>query len=224
MNPTELQSHAKTREVKINPNVIREHPRWIPKPSVAPSNVPSTPSSSTVQTIFGQNVGPGGPYTPLSISDPGDLWGNTPKFAKEMLSTSFVGWYWGMYLLWKLIGLDFAPALFLALICLATICLGTGFYKSWRLTQTTYKPQNPGVGNQIASQPTVARQVSGIKPTPQSITTDDPIIGNRSLHIYHLSECVWVSHILDKNKTPFMSQHDAVLAGYKACRVCLPSA
>ncbi len=224
MNEAELQNHAKTREVKINPDINRAHPRWIPKPRVEPSNIPSTPSSSSFQTIFARSPGATGPFIPGAIQDPTAIWTNAPKFAREMLSTSFVAWYWVMYLFWKIVGLDFFPALVFAVLGLAAICFGTGLYRSWRLAEATLSALKKTPGKLASSTLSVSNHASVIKQTPQSITTDDPIIGNRSLHIYHLSECVWVSHILDKNKTPFMSHHDAAVAGYKPCRVCLPAA
>lgn len=49
-----------------------------------------------------------------------------------------------------------------------------------------------------------------------------PVIGNRSLAIYHLPHCSWVAKIARQNRVEFDSPAPAQSAGFRPCRVCKP--
>ena len=219
MTSVELESRRKTRELKVDPQLRREHPRWIPKEKHPSPSVPSTPASGTVTTIFGAPLAPPSPYGLPGIKDPKAIWTNTPKFARNMLGKTFLWWYWGIYLFLKIFGLDLIPAFLMAIASVLIFCLGWGFVKARQLAKDAAKAAAaPKVLPTTSVRPPVLPKM-----TPASITSADPIIGNRALNIYHLTNCEWVNRIVNKNRITFRSAFEATSAGYKPCRICSPS-
>ena len=88
-------------------------------------SVPSTPSSATVQTLFG-----GTPAATAVVRDPSDVLGNTIFFSKEFVRKYFLIWYWAAYILLKFIGFDFLVSLFAAMVCLTIGCLTFGLVRA----------------------------------------------------------------------------------------------
>jgi len=220
MSSVELESRAKTREIKVDPESRRDHPRWISKKNQPSSSVPSSPTSSTVTTIFGAPVTPPPPYGLAGITDPKAVWKNTPKYAREMLGKTFLWWYWGIYLFLKIFGLDLIPAFLFAIVSVLLFCFTLGFVKARELAR---KAGASGTNNLPAA--SVSRPTLPItkQRAPVSITSADPIIGNTALNIYHLTNCEWVSRIVNKNRVTFRSGLEAASAGYKPCRICSPN-
>lgn len=214
--PANLQSRAKTRELRIDPELHRQHPRWIPRrqPVDTPST-PTTPPSSTVQTLFG-----GSPASSLAanITDPMAIGENAFKFAKELLSKTFLGWYWLFYILLQILDLNFIVSFALALATLGLICLTYGLVRAQKIAR------DAKLAKSLASQaPTPAQTTfTAPRPAPVSITAtaNGPIVGNSALNIYHRTDCDWVKQILNKNRVGFSSAYEASTAGYKACQVC----
>jgi hypothetical protein len=220
MSSVELESQAKTREIKVDPELRRDHPRWIKKKNQPSSSVPSSPTSSTVTTIFGAPVTPPPPYGLAGITDPKAVWKNTPKYAREMLGKTFLWWYWGIYLFLKIFGLDLIPAFLFAVVSVLLFCFALGFVKARELAR---KAQAPGAKNlPVGSVSGPALPITKQR-APVSITSADPIIGNTALNIYHLTHCEWVSRIVNKNRVTFRSALEAASAGYKPCRICSPN-
>ncbi|HEV7890509.1 MAG TPA: Ada metal-binding domain-containing protein [Pyrinomonadaceae bacterium] len=58
--------------------------------------------------------------------------------------------------------------------------------------------------------------------TPAPSASLRPVIGNRSLGIYHLPDCEWVDKIARQNRVEFDSPAPAQNAGFCPCRVCKP--
>ena len=224
MSPIELESHVKTRETKFDPRLRQDHPRWIPKREPKPS-FPTTPASTTFQTIFGAPAPQASPYGLPGVTDPTAVWKNTPRFATDMLGKTFIWWYWGIYVFLKILGLDFIPAFALALFAVAIFCLTLGFIRSQQIARAALQSA-PAKGNPLSISNNPSQVGSIATPAafkkPLSITTADPIIGNTALSIYHLTNCEWVNRILSKNRITFTSSSEASLAGYKPCRVCSP--
>jgi len=224
MTEIELEAHTQTREVQVSHEVNREHPRWIPKPTAPQASVPTTPGSTTVQSIFAGPIPPNLPYGASNVADPLAVWTNTPKFAKELLGRTFIWWYWGFYVFLKIIGLDFIPALLLAVLAVLTSCLAWGLVKAQLVARAAIKANTAPNPSSLLS-PSATTSVNTL-PTPshvpRSITSTDPIIGNTALNIYHLTDCEWVGQIPNKNRASFTSSREASLAGYKPCRVCGP--
>jgi hypothetical protein len=223
LSELELEGAVKTRESQTGTPATREHPRWIPKAAAAKTNVPSTPGSSTVQSIFAGPVLSPQPFGLPAVADPMDVWRNTPKFAKEFMTKTFIWWYWGIYIFLKIFGLDFIPALLLAIFTVVTSCAILGFVRAQQVKKAALQAAiSPPL---VTAQPQVATSLANPtlpKRVPLSITANDPLIGNAALSIYHLTDCEWVKQILNKNRVTFMSPYEAATAGYKPCQVCSP--
>jgi hypothetical protein len=58
--------------------------------------------------------------------------------------------------------------------------------------------------------------------TPAAASAPRPVVGNRSLGIYHLPGCGWVTKIARHNRVEFDSPAPAQNAGFRPCRVCKP--
>ena len=226
--PVEIEAHTKTREVRVDPSVPREHPRWIPGSAKSKySFVPATPPSSTVQTLFGGPAAPTRASQISKISDPFAVWKNTPVFAREMLGRTFILWYWGLYLFLNLFGLNFLSSLAIGLLIAGIGCLIYGFVRSQQAARAALHAQISSANP--AGQVSPSRHVSAAPPgpvflqPPLSVTHMAPIVGNAALSIYHLPGCDWVKQTLTRNLITFSSTLDASRAGYKPCKVCLPT-
>src|SRR6185295_15620786 len=90
MSQIELEGKVKTRESITRAPLTREHPRWIPKAAADKANVPSTPGSTTVQSIVAGPITPAPPFELPSVKDPTEIWQNTPKFAKVFITKTFI--------------------------------------------------------------------------------------------------------------------------------------
>jgi predicted Ser/Thr protein kinase len=223
--PADLDAKTKTREVAAPPPDGRTI-RWIPwqDKNRSSTTVPSTPASSTVQTLFG-----GSPASPVIIKDPQDVLRNTFIFSKEFLRRYFLAWYWGAYLLLKFMGFSFALSLFVGLFCMAIACLTFGVVKaieeSRRPSRSTLPPwQQPPLS---APPPDPQKLTWNVQPPPPpstspAISASDPFVGNMVLGIFHLEKCHWVDRISLKNRVGFTSIADAQSHGFKPCRICSP--
>jgi hypothetical protein len=219
-----LEAPVKTRESKVQQPIGREHPRWIPKSRSAPY-APASLKSSTVQTLFGAAAPSPAPFGVPGITDPKAVWSNTPKFARHMLTGTFIWWYWGIYIFLKIFGLDLVPAFLFGLISIFMVCLIGGFFRAQQIARRASITATPKQAISSASAQVSAPVHSTQAPrrVPASITTKDPLIGNTALNIYHLTDCEWVKQIVSKNRITFASSSEAAAAGYKACRVCSPA-
>ena len=223
MSEIDLEAEVKTRESKVQLPNTREHPRWIPK-STSARYAPASPNSNTVQTLFGAAAPSPAPFGLPGITDPKAIWSNTPKFAKHMLTRTFLWWYWGMYIFLKIFGLDLVPALLFGFISVFMVCLIAGFIRAQQIARRAYISATPKQAiSSTASQVGAPLHTQTPRRAPAGITTNDPLIGNTALNIYHLTDCEWVRQIVSKNRVTFASSSEASSAGYKACRVCSPA-
>jgi hypothetical protein len=222
--PLDLELKAKTREVALSPAALAHREvRWRPWQARRPAtNVPATPPTDTVQTIFS---GPAmTPSTAATIKDPTKIWRNTPTFAKDLLTKNFLWWYWGIYLCLLFLGIDFFYAILIGLFMITAVALTYGFIQAQRLANAPLPPLS--LSNQSLSAHPSATLVTGngggaVPMLPASAVLE-PVIGNRALNIYHAADCAWVERISARNRVGFHSQAEAVHDGYKACRICLP--
>jgi hypothetical protein len=222
--PVNLESRTKTREAKIAVSQRAQDPRWIPRQRSDAAAIPSSPQTATYQTLFGARVR----SSVSNLKDPTAVWKNTPIFAKEMLGATFVWWYWGVYFLLTLFGFEFLPAFGLALSLLAVVSLIYGFVRARQVAQSA---RLKAAVQATAAPLTLLKQQANPppplpgnhRPVPSSVTANDPLVGNASLSIYHIADCDWVKHILNKNRITFSSAAEALSAGYKPCRVCSPT-
>ena len=222
--PADLDAKTKTREVATLPPDSRTI-RWIPwqDKSRAATTVPSTPPSSTVQTLFG-----GAPLSPIIVKDPQDIFRNTFTFSKEFLRRYFLAWYWGAYLLLNFVGFSFALSLFVGLFCLGIACLTFGVVKAIEESRKPSRSNLPPWQQPVISGPPPDPQklTWNVQPPPPStspaITASDPFVGNLVLGIFHLENCHWVDRISLKNRVGFTSIAEAQYHGFKPCRICSP--
>jgi hypothetical protein len=136
------------------------------------------------------------------------------------LGKTFLWWYWGIYLFLKIFGLDLIPAFLFAVVSVLLFCFTLGFVRARELAR---KSGASGTKNLPAGSVSVPALPIPKQRTPVSITSADPIIGNTALNIYHLTNCEWVSRIVNKNRITFRSGLEAASAGYKPCRICSPN-
>ena len=222
--PVDIDATTKTREViQTETPFERKTARWIPwqDRSRGPS-VPSTPSSATVQTLFG-----GAPPPEVVIRDPSDVLQNTILFSKDFYRRYFIIWYWAAYILLSFLGFDFFLALFAAFVCLSIGCITFGLVRSidealkakrgrlssgWQPSPVTIAPPLQSVPNPRVNVPTALSNTSA----------SDPFVGNLVLGIYHLEKCDWVDRISTKNRVGFSTVSEAVSHGFKPCRICFP--
>ena len=224
--PADIDARTKTREVvRTQPPLEPKAPRWSPwhERSRGPS-VPSTPSSATVQTIFG-----GAPPAAATVQDPNDVLGNTIFYSKEFVRKYFLIWYWATYILLDFIGFDFLVSLFIALVCLSIGSLTFGLVRSIdegmkarkaRLSAGWYQTVvGPTQGSPSSWHPMVSL------PPPSARTgSSEPFVGNLVLGIYHVENCDWVERISSRNRVGFSTSSEAISHGFKPCRVCSPVA
>jgi predicted Ser/Thr protein kinase len=227
--PVDLEATTKTREVVPTESPLARTARWIPWQDKRRANsVPSTPSSATVQTLFG------GTPPSLSVQDPSDVAGNVIFFSKEFLRRYFLVWYWATYVVINFIGFDFLVSTIIALLCMVIACLTVGLFRAIDEALKANSKLIPG--SQPA--PTWPARSSVPPPTPpsdswsphvslpvmSSTSGSEPLVGNLVLGIYHLKDCDWVNRISVKNRVGFATSFEAVSHGFKPCRICGPAA
>jgi len=224
--PADIEATTKTREVvRTQPPLEPKAPRWTPwHERSRGSSVPSTPSSATVQTIFG-----GAPPAPATVRDPNDVVGNTIFYSKEFVRKYFLIWYWATYILLDFIGFDFLVAMFIAFVCLTIGSLTFGLVRAIDDGMKARRARLSGGWQQ----PAVAAPVRGTSswhpmvslPTPSARTgSAEPFVGNLVLGIYHVENCDWVERISSRNRVGFSTASEAISHGFKPCRVCSPAA
>ena len=221
--PADLDAKTKTREVLTTQPLDRKTARWIPwqERSRGPT-LPSTPSSSTVQTLFS-----GAPAAAL-VRDPTDVLGNTVFYSKEFLRKYFLIWYWAAYILLDFLGFDFLVTLFVALVCLSIGCLTFGLVRSVDERVKAKRAKLNPAWQPLAVGPPQPAQTSWNPPvslpSPLANTgSSDPFVGNLVLGIYHLEKCDWVKRISTKNRVGFSTASEALSHGFKPCRICSPA-
>jgi hypothetical protein len=178
--------------------------------------------------------------------DPADLRGNTFYFAKSAFGDSY-GYIWWIPLhnfllryVWAALGAEGFAGMMLTLLALLLILLFYGIFRAVYYAETattTALPAGgapaPGVGPAAPATlfaapvpappptPLFAPNATGAPPPPGAVAAR-PVIGNRSLGIYHLPDCDWAARVAARQRTDFDSPTSALAAGYRPCRVCKP--
>jgi len=233
--PAEVSIAGRTREV-----VRAELPPTAKQPEWRPARerlTPTTFSSNTVQTLFSAAPINTPAAPPL---DPADIWGNTRRYARELRGKSGVEWWWwgGVVLVNILVPEVFGPTVFFVL-CIFTLlfvaaCLTYGYLHALRDAETasganqlpggttsvfTAARNNRLLANQFASPPPL---FAANRPASAVNTVGAPVVGNRSLSIYHQPQCAWADKITAQHRANFDTPAAAQAAGYRPCRVCTP--
>jgi Metal binding domain of Ada len=242
--PLDLEVVGKTREVprvEAPPQPVPVRQRGRATPAQRPRQVPSTPGSASVQSLFSAPLsGQASTATaPVVQRDPTQVGRNTFVHAGALLGRTFLWWYWGLYLVLKTLGLDVFYCVLVTIVTLATVCLSYGLSRALKEARAA-APGGPTAPALSTSPPAPAYLPSWYNKTgspplppasfppgpfassPPTASVLDSIIGSRTLGIYHLPSCAWVPRISRSNQVGFTSTTEAVLAGYHPCRVCLP--
>src|SRR6185369_2617785 len=126
--PVDLEATTKTREV-IRTDALADNrsARWMPwQEKEKQRATPTSPSSDSVQTIFG----PGIPPRAVVGRNPDAIGRNSLHFAKEFFRGHFFWWYWGVYVLFQFGGLTAGASLLATILCVTAACLIYGLYRA----------------------------------------------------------------------------------------------
>ncbi|MET0646317.1 MAG: Ada metal-binding domain-containing protein [Pyrinomonadaceae bacterium] len=242
--PADVEVRTRTREVARRPAPLPtdvDDRLWPPKTW---RETPASPSSATVQGLF--NTPGAGGLAPVAPRDPADLRGNTFYFAKSAFGDSY-GYIWWIPLhnfllryVWAAMGAEGFAGLMLTLVTLCVLLLFYGLFRAvyYAETATTVLPAGgaptPGIGPARAAAnipaappppPLFAPNAPASQPMPAtraSSAAARPVVGNRSLGIYHLPDCDWAARVPARQRADFDSPASAHAAGYRPCRVCKP--
>lgn len=228
--PADIDATTKTREViRTEPALAARRGRWTPwQEKQRGSAVPQTPSSPTVQTLFGATAA-----AAATARDPSDVLGNTLFYSKEFLRKYFLIWYWAAYMLLTFLGFDFLVSMFTALVFLSIGCLTFGLARAVDEALKAKKAKLNAKWHQstFGVPPPVVQQSLPPSWNPQaslptavvSAGSTDPFVGNLVLGIYHVGHCDWVNRISTKNRVGFSTASEAISHGFKPCRICSPA-
>lgn len=244
--PADVEVRTRTREVARAPAPRSTAGDYWPA-SKTWREAPTTPASATVQGLFNSQ---GGAQTQLTPRDPADLRGNTFYFAKSAFGDSY-GYIWWIPLhnfllryVWAAFGAEGFAGMMLTLIALCVLLLFYGLFRAVYYAETATTTALPAGG---AAAPAVSPAPGGMTlfgkpapppppslfgpnakgstlattPTPAAVAAH-PVVGNRSLGIYHLPDCDWALRVPARQRTDFDSPTAAAAAGYRPCRICKP--
>jgi hypothetical protein len=239
--PADVEVRTRTREVARAPQVVRGDTYW-PAPKTR-RQTPATPESAAVQGLFNAT---GGAPAQVASRDPADLWGNTLYFAKSAFGDSY-GYIWWIPLhnfllryVWAALGAEGFAGMMLTLLVLFLLLLFYGIFRAvyYAETATTALPAGgtpvPGISPATTlfagaapatpPQPLFAPNagVAANAAAQPAAVAANPVVGNRSLGIYHLPGCDWAARVAARQRADFDSPDSALAAGYRPCRVCKP--
>lgn len=194
----------------------------------ARSNVPSTPGTPHMQTLFGTTPTSAvatrfDPFTaPLDSSQ---LLPATFHYAKDAARQG-VAFVW--LLIWvgtgffRLLGASTALSWMLAALTFIIPCLIYGFHRAYgKLASGTPQPALLGAnlsgGRNLSYGAATTNALSALHNNTARV-----VVGSRTQSIYHLDSCVWAARIAARNRIAFATEQEAHAAGYQACKVCLP--
>ena len=225
--PADLETTTKTREVaRAEAPAESRTARWLPwQEKTKERPVPTTPSSTAVQSVF--SAAPAGSLpTPR---DPNKVVKNTFYHAKKFFRRYFLIWYWAAYIFFQFSGLGFALGFVVATFTVPLCALIWGAHRAIRefeaarLKQVSTSAAAPAPLPSPKRGPLSWQTVTHVYPLPAPAKPPQPIVGNRVLGIFHLEDCDWVEQISAANLVTFASSSEAASHGYKACRICSPA-
>jgi hypothetical protein len=134
---------------------------------------------------------------------------------------------------WAAFGAEGFAGMMLTLVALLVLLLFYGLFRAVYYAEkaTTALPAGgapvPGIGPASPSAtlfaapppPLFAPNATG---APPAAVAARPLVGNRSLGIYHLPDCDWAARVPARQRADFDSPTSALAAGYRPCRVCKP--
>ncbi|HEV7858307.1 MAG TPA: lipopolysaccharide core heptose(II) kinase RfaY [Pyrinomonadaceae bacterium] len=236
--PLDLEITERTREApRVDaPHPDSPYPTWTPWQAQRARPVPVTPGSVAVQSVFSGTGILQPAQTQRGVStDPTQVGRNALRYARELLGRTFLWWYWGLYFLLKILGMEYLYSLILTFFLVGMASLAYGFVRATQEAQDASASTLPFTNPNPYLPPTNATPSfntgqyfplpSDGQPAdalPTAATALNQIIGNSVLSIYHLPDCDWVAHISKNSRVDFDTVVEAVNAGYRPCRVCQP--
>ncbi len=240
MNETEdtddvwLAVEGRTREasrVEIPSSVLVKDFTTVPPQGRAQSrNMPSTPASLGVQSVFSGAASQTVAAVPDPFAaplDPSQLLPATLHYAKHAARQG-VAFVW--LLIWvgtgffRLLGASSLTAWLLAALTFIIPCLIYGFHRAYKKLGRHY--QNPLVAANLQAFRSLNLPVGAATTNALSSlhnnTAHKVVVGSRTQSIYHLDSCSWAARIATRNRIAFASEAEALAAGYQRCKVCLP--
>ncbi|MFL6333208.1 MAG: Ada metal-binding domain-containing protein [Pyrinomonadaceae bacterium] len=245
--PADVEVRTRTREVARAPVPRGRGIETYWPGSKTWRETPASPASATVQGLF--NTQGASVPAPNAPRDPADLRGNTFYFAKSAFGDSY-GYIWWIPLhnfllryVWAAFGAEGFGGMLLTLMALFVLLLFYGLFRAvyYAETATPALPGGgthaPGVGPASVAgalfarpahatpppPPLFAPHAKGAPPAPKAAKPSaHPVVGNRSLGIYHLPDCDWAARVPARQRADFDSPTSALGAGYRPCRVCKP--
>jgi hypothetical protein len=237
--PADIEVSGRTREVaRDSVPRLEEERLWPPKPW---RSAPTTPASASVRSIFNA---PPARASQVAPRDPADIRGNTAYYAKNLLGQSY-GYVWwillhnfildglwtGLGVTWPFVGMFLSFALMSTLFVFYGLCraiydaeTATPVTPSAGVTAPTRQRLSATFNHSTANPPALfaAAHSPAAAQSPTVAASLRPVVGNRSLGIYHLPDCNWAAKITLSQRTAFDSSAAAQSAGYRPCRVCAP--
>lgn len=212
--------------------------------------MPASPGSATVQSVFSGAQPPLYPPTLYTPADPSDIGTNALFYSKKLVKQLLPYWWMVFFLrwfalgFWELFGVPEGAGFILTLMLFVATVLSYGLARAIKESRAAARRLSPSSGaaagalpagapNQLPfwlwTSPTPSAQsvpvpMPAAPPTPPPVaaTIHAPIIGQRTLGIYHLRDCEWVHQISRQNCVGFNSAAAAQSAGYHPCQVCTP--
>jgi hypothetical protein len=243
--PANVEVRTRTREVARAPAPRRAGGETYWPASKTWRETPTTPASSTVQGLFNTSgVAP----AKVAPRDPADLLGNTVYFARSAFGDSY-GYIWWIPLhnfllryIWAAVGAEGFTGMMLTLVALFVLLIFYGLFRAAYYAETAVPAlpaggtPTPGLGPTPVAPtlfaksapppppPLFAAKATGAPPASKPLTAAAarPVVGNRSLGIYHLPDCDWAARVPARQRADFDSPNTAHAAGYRPCRVCKP--
>jgi serine/threonine protein kinase len=235
--PVGMEVQERTREATdyaVEPVAYRN--LWTPEETQATATVAS--STGAVPSITNTAAMPVSNQSPRN---PLDIRANTFWYARDLADRSYI-YIWGLFLyrwfyaIFESLGVGFVVAALLTVLLPVGGFLGYGFVRAildWSLASDDPQLDSfgaPGVLSILQSAPPPPPRTHAAlnSPPPRraatlSLKANAPaVIGNSSLKIYHLPDCIWVKKISPQHSLQFASPSLADAEGYRPCKVCAP--
>jgi len=250
--PADVEVRTRTREVARAPQVARGATNWpAPKPRRETPATPESASVQGLFNTSGAASVQVAPRDPADLwgntfhfakSAFGDSYGYIWWIPLHNFLLRYV---------WAALGAEGFAGMMLTLIVLFLLLLFYGIFRAVYYAETTTTalpaggaPAPPGLGPARAAahlpasappppplfanppapaaQPNPARKYTTPDLLGQTAAAARPVVGNRSLGIYHLPDCEWAARLHARQRADFDSPTSALAAGYRPCRVCKP--
>lgn len=250
--PTGIEIAGRSREATpaeaaaLGATTTGQWASWQPRRANRP--LPTSPASSTVQSVFsGPAPGQANATATYTPTDPSDIGHNALAYSKELVGKGRVLWWIALFSFrWLPVAIfdvpEFAGMIMMVIFIVAAILI-YGLARAAIEARAAYQRVNPSLGGLnllppanapsplpfwLANTPPTSVQAApvtaqrAVQSPPPATALKSPIVGSRVLAIYHLPTCEWALKISQQNCVGFRSAAAAQSAGYHPCQVCMP--